>query len=708
MRHTAVSLGNGRRPFLRFSVALLIGVITGYLHCEADSFPVLSYLLAWLFALYIFLFISYRSKGVYQNSTLFGVLALAMLVLVGHVRVLQQYPKNRKSHFSHVVDQVVAYEGIVLGTPRKTKMQQSVLVSVRRVSCNGRWLVVSGRFRLIFPIHVKGVFDGVSLCVQGHPILAKAPVNPHAVDYNSRWRLQGAFYEHAVSKAAIQKISPTSWWRSWRHQVLVKSTVQIAAAIKDKEVAGVVLALVLGDKHGLQGVGDIYKKTGVMHVLAVSGLHVGLIYGLLILLFGVLAALFGGWLGRLRHHRWIALLLLWAYATLVGFPPSVVRAVGGLSLMVLARTLRRSYDRINGLCVLFFFSLLYNPCWLFDIGFQLSFMAMLGIFIFYPPIVNAWRASNPYASYCWQGAALSIAAQLTTAPLSIYYFHHFPLYFLLGNAVMIPMVTCLLVLGFILLSSTWLGFQGCFISDLLMLLVRKSTLYLHWLGSLPGAYVGPFHWCNWAVLCCYLVLGCFYFGMKNRQLRYLVLATLLLSMASMVSIHYQIKRTTQRRIVVYDVAPRKVIGFFKGPKAILLGDRMMDAGVGYYRYQILPSLDWWGIKSITQGDLLGMGVSAGFCRTVCGLRIYVWEGKQLAFVDKKHVCSRSCKGLEDIDLDVVYITGDSVYRMEGLLGKMKIGLILLDEQSKRYAGLVEEATRLDIPVRYGSYVLSCG
>ena len=706
MKKATAAFDRGRIPFLRLTIALMLGIRTAHWYGNPGSLHVIFPLLLLLFTSYTLLFLRMQwYKGIYQWQTLLGLLGLATLVLIGHVRVLQQNPTNSKSHFIHHLHHMDAYEGIVLGTPNKVGYKQHLLFSVERITCNGQWLAASGKCKLVMPARQK-VVDGVHLHIRGSPIWMTSPTNPHVVDYNNRWRLQGAFHEHILHNEAIKKIRPPNWWRSYRHRILVNSSAKITSAIDNPEVAGVVLALMLGVRNNLQGISKVYKKVGVMHVLAVSGLHIGLLYGLLLLLFALLSGLCGGWLGRPQHHRWVALLLLWAYAALIGFPPSVVRAVGMLSLIILAQTLLRPYDTMNGLCFLAFVSLLYNPYWLFDIGFQLSFVAVASILLFYPPIVKAYTPNHPYLQYWWQGTALSIAAQLGTSPLSIHYFHRFPSYFLLGNTIMLPLVSCLLVLALGLLACAWLGWQSAWLSQPLVFLIQQSTTYLRWIGQLPGAYLGPFHWSPWVVICCYLILGFFYLGIRRRHFIYLAIATTILGIASLASVHSQLARANQKHLVVYDVAPHQVIGFIEGRKAILLGDQTMNMGTSYYRYQIQPSLTQWKIKTITQKHLLEPGITTIPYQEVAGLRIYRWGDKRIAITTNKHAKHPTYKRA-GISVDILCIMDDAIDDMETWLGGMQVGTIILGKTNRHRTRLMQQAKELNIPLKEGGHLCAC-
>lgn len=172
------------------------------------------------------------------------------------------------------------------------------------------------------------------------------------------------------------------------------------------------------------------------HILALSGMHIAVLWGLLCWILRPL--------DRSCLLRWvkcgIIVLLLWTFAFLVGLPPSVIRAVVMCMLMTVARAAGEWTLSLNTLAIAAFFMLLYNPFYLFDTGFQLSFLAVFSILFIYPVIFRCWRVHHPVPRYIWGIVAVSLAAQLGTAPVVIYKFAYFPVCFLPANLIVAPLV----------------------------------------------------------------------------------------------------------------------------------------------------------------------------------------------------------------------------------------------------------------------------
>lgn len=200
-------------------------------------------------------------------------------------------------------------------------------------------------------------------------------------------------------------------------------------------------ALLIGYKKNLdKELMNAYSSTGVIHIIAISGLHLGMIYALLLWLFKPM--------NRFKKMQWfkrsIILLIIWGFTLLTGAGASVLRAAVMFSFILLAAQQNRPNHMINTLAGSAFCLLLYRPLFLWDIGFQLSYAAVLGIVLFAKPIEKWIYVENKILRHCWQLCSVTLAAQLLTLPLLLYYFNSFPNLFLLTNFIAVP------ISGFIL------------------------------------------------------------------------------------------------------------------------------------------------------------------------------------------------------------------------------------------------------------------
>ena len=247
------------------------------------------------------------------------------------------------------------------------------------------------------------------------------------------------------------------------------------------EAYEVVAAMTLGDKSALsQQTKETFNATGASHILAISGLHLGIIYMMVSLLI---------WGRRWRLvTQVLTLVLLWAFAFLVGLSPSVVRAAIMLTVYGLLSLGYRQKMSINVLAFTAIIMLIVHPHALFEVGFQMSYLAVLSILLFYPLffhlISDKWLMEHRFVRWVWGMCIVSFTAQLGVAPLIAFYFHRFSTYFLLSNFIVIPCAYLILLGGFLLLLTSW-----SFVATILSAVVSVMTVSLSFIASLPYATI---------------------------------------------------------------------------------------------------------------------------------------------------------------------------------------------------------------------------
>ncbi|MBP5277021.1 MAG: ComEC/Rec2 family competence protein [Prevotella sp.] len=264
----------------------------------------------------------------------------------------------------------------------------------------------------------------------------------------------------------------------------------------NEEERTLIYAITLGDKSLLnKEIRKQFSTSGSSHVLALSGLHTGIVFALFCLFFRILFCFVSNYLLRQSLIVVFTLPAIWFFAILTGASPSVIRATVMLTVFSLARLLSRDGISLNVLSFTAILMLLTNPLNLYDIGFQLSFFAVFAIIVVYKDIVNIFQnIQNPLIRWMWQLFAVSTAAQLGTAPLAAFYFHQFSLMYFVSNLVIIPCVTLWLYFSILFQILTL-----CPPLQSLMAVMIKYTLmviqeYNDWCASLPHPVITDIHW----------------------------------------------------------------------------------------------------------------------------------------------------------------------------------------------------------------------
>jgi competence protein ComEC len=404
------------------------------------------------------------------------------------------------------------------------------------------------------------------------------PLNPYQFDYASFMQKRG--YLRSTYLEEVQHFGRQLNLQAYT-ATLRKSLIDgfEKSGIEGEELA-VLNAISLGDKSLLnQETRNAYAGAGAMHILAVSGLHVGIVY----LIFSQL--LF--FLNKLSWQRWLKALLLllviWGFAILTGLSPSVQRAGCMFSFIIVANALNRYTSTLNSIAAAAFILMLVNPMILFELGFQLSFAAVIGIVTMHSTIYAIWQPRFLLLDKAWSLIVVSITAQLATLPFVLYYFHQFPNWFLLTNLFVIPLAF-LIVSGAILVGCCILFLQSdFFLAEVLNGFLKLLNYGIQAMESLPyftssDIWITPIQ----AILLGIMVVA-FMLFVNHRKFFQLFTALACVTLFFTISVAKKQKERKQSYIGVYALKDDPAYVFRKGQKAVVL----IPKGIAPYGKQII-------------------------------------------------------------------------------------------------------------------------
>lgn len=357
----------------------------------------------------------------------------------------------------------------------------------------------------------------VGLRVQCAAIIqeSNAPSNPAAFDYGKYLRKKNIYAQAWVQIGQIKR-QPSCQLDAYYYADQLRNRINrnLDQAGCEPVAAALFKALFLGQQQDIPTeISKDYQYAGVVHILSVSGLHVGFI---LLLLRGCFR-----WLPKKRSFQLTELLLsilfLWAFAFVAGLSPSVLRAVTVFTFVSLGLFLHRSSSNLNALFVSAFLLLLVLPQAVFDIGFQLSYAALLFIFLLQPQLKKGYQPKTKIGRYLWENCSLSLAAQLGTLPLSLYYFHQFPGLFLVANVLLLPILAGIMGLGFICLIWLIIAVPPSLLIEILAWSIHLMNQLIHVLASVKGLVFEHIP-CNLEMATAlYLLLFALSYGLNNRN-----------------------------------------------------------------------------------------------------------------------------------------------------------------------------------------------
>ncbi len=423
---------------------------------------------------------------VYAGLVCIAFSSLGSWVMAGRL------PANQPDHFIH-------HTG-----PEDQQLLLELKERLRPTAFSKRWIAearqvkrkqIQGRVLLQVPLQAEDSLwlPGDLIQAVGRIAPVPGPLNPHQFDYAAYLKTLGIYGQLRLQSGSFLQATPGKRGLiAELSRMRQKLASRVHASGLSPDARSTLAALVLGDRTRLDPqLHASYQRAGAAHLLAVSGLHVGVLMGLAAWLLKPLARSRGGSILRLV----LALSFLWGYAFLAGFGASVVRASILFSFIGYAHLNGKGREGLHllGLAALVMLGLI-NPYWLFQPGFQLSFGAVWAIYSFYPAMMRRWPWNKGPARFIGELFCLGNAAQLGVLPISLYYFHQIPLLYWVANLLIVPIMGGVLALGFILVGCLAAGWYPTWAVALFEWALFGINTGVRWIGSLEAGLVTGIRW----------------------------------------------------------------------------------------------------------------------------------------------------------------------------------------------------------------------
>jgi competence protein ComEC len=470
---------------LKWFIPFCGGIVVAKLLFPNASFSAIFIESTILLSLLVFVY----SAHLHQRNTSIFVSLTALLFLLGFELFQLNQAYNNAQHYRK--KEAYYFEGQIVEINKKeNSAYMRLLVQLNKaVSENGSTHCMGKALVYIDSTGLAPIFFGEHIAIKNafEPIKNKG--NPGEFDASNYWSNLG-IYDVAFLSSNDLVALPNQFEKPTLFQKIQSYfSIELSKYLQGNDLA-VAKALLLGEKSDISAdLMNAFSGTGAMHLLSVSGLHIGIFVWILQFVLQMIYP-------SINQRIEIVLLLaiLWIYTGITGFSPSVNRAAIMFSFFLLARLLGRKYNSIHILFLSAFFMLVYNPNYLFDIGFQLSYSAILGIFLFYPSIFNKLTLKRKWVKKIWETTALGIAAQLLTLPFTLYYFHQFPNYFLLTNIVLMVLSGVIMSFGVAFLFFTSLPVVAFCVAKCLYYSIHGLIVFIEYIYKLPYAvsYAIPF------------------------------------------------------------------------------------------------------------------------------------------------------------------------------------------------------------------------
>jgi len=509
-----------------------------------------------------FLFFPLPFFSRYKLGFLNGLSVFLLFAVLGSLSVWRQDTRLRSNWLGNIYKENDAALIKLEESPTEKSKSFKAKASVAGLFRNNNLIPAQGGIILYFSkdSSLPALSSGDELLIRSMLQPVPASASPGGFDFQQYALFQGITHQAFLRRSDfIITGHQSSALQSLIHRIRSWVLSVLHTAFPDKNERGLAEALLIGYKDELdKALVQSYTNTGVVHIIAISGLHLGLIYWLLVKLLRPLQ--------RNRHLKWLRPLLiitgLWLFALLAGAQPSVLRSALMFTCIVVGESLSRKSNIYNSLAISAFLLLCYNPYWLWDAGFQLSYAAIIGIVAFMKPLYRLFTIRNKLLDHIWQLNAVTLSAQILTIPVCIFHFHQYPVYFLLANFIAVPLSSLILLAEILICCIGFIPFLVLITGKAMAFLIRFMNTYIERVETLPFSVWNGLQisFTQAALLMLCLISACAWAFLKKKQS--VLLYTSLISLTGFMILRSFsfINAGQQRKIIVYQQSADFIYG----------------------------------------------------------------------------------------------------------------------------------------------------
>ncbi|MEQ6123083.1 ComEC/Rec2 family competence protein [Pseudotenacibaculum sp. MALMAid0570] len=426
----------GYLPF-HFLLFLVVGI------CIQFYTDVWCYSKIWIWVIFLWIIVL---QFLLKKTTVFKVLTWSFFLFLGIVITYHSDDRNQQNYFEKFLRKentsVLKIKDIL--KPNNFSLRYTVeVIQVNENKTLGTVLLSIRKDTIQKALNIDDC-----ILINSDFLKIKEPLNPHQFNYQNYLAKQGIYQQVFLNNQEFLFLKNHSSFLGSIARVRKKIQKAISNENFSQDELGVINALLLGQRQEVsKELLEEYSRAGAIHILAISGLHVGII---LLILSSLCKPL-----EYIKHGKFLKLLfivlLLWFFALLAGMSASVVRAVTMFTAVAIGQAIQKRNSIEYSLVFSMLILLTFKPLFLFDVGFQLSYIAVFGIITIQPKLSNLWKSKWKLVNKFWQLTTVSLAAQISVLPLSLFYFHQFPGLFLLSNLVIVPFLGIILMGGILII-----------------------------------------------------------------------------------------------------------------------------------------------------------------------------------------------------------------------------------------------------------------
>jgi competence protein ComEC len=582
-------------PVLKLLPAICVGVAMQF-HHDYHLFTLMSLMIFSVSGTIVFSF--FHTAFHYSHSWLQFFFLQILLAAFGMFLVFMADLRHQNDFFEKHLqgDDLILLK--IEEAPAVKEKLISVNTSIIRLSNKQRDCTVSGKLSVLLlrKGNKKELHAGDLIFIAKHPRRILNTSNPGGFDYASQQYMKQVYHSVFLYPNEFKLVghAQTSRWKDVIEKIKAATLKNLEKYIgQDQEIIGIAEALLIGYKNNLdRDISQSYANTGVVHIIAISGLHLGLIYATLLWFLGWIP-----WLNKRIVVRGLLLLLcLWTFTLLSGASASVLRSAVMFTCIIIGNMLGRNASIYNSLATSALILICIQPSYLFDIGFQLSYLAIIGILWLQQPIQNIFRPKGFLLKKIWEMSSITLAAQIMAFPICIYYFHQFPNYFLPANLIAVPLSTVILFAEIFLLIATPIPMAAALIGQICHTLIDILNDIIQWISHLPFSSLTHLQISTTVMIILYLSVTSVSATLiyRGRIIFRCALASIILFSIAVTYDHNQ--TSNQQLLLVYNIKGASGIEFIDGQNGILFADSALVKSDGMMKQAVGACHDFLRVK----------------------------------------------------------------------------------------------------------------
>jgi len=540
---------------IKLSICLIIGILIGYL------FPINLKNVLYIsgFSLLIFGIAFFALKNSYKYIFWFGICSYLCMISIGMLNIRLHNATKFKSHFTN---QIILTDSIrhtitfrIREILKSGVYHEKYVVDVLEIDAkkvSGKSLLNVQKDSTKQQLKVDNIFTSITEFNELY-----SPLNPYQFDYKNYLKKQNIYHQLYSTNNELLEVSKHKH-TIYGYAARLREHIQLK--LKEYKFShneyAIISALLLGQRQDIsKEIYESYSQAGAIHILAVSGLHIGIVLLLLNYLLKPLE-----YLNRGKYLKIVVIvILLWCFAIVAGLSASVTRAVTMFTIIAIAMHLKRPSNIYNTLAISAFILLLFKPNFLFDVGFQLSYLAVMAIVSIQPLLYKLYRPKYKIDDFFWKIFTVTLAAQFGVIPLSLYYFHQFPGLFFLSNLVIIPFLGVILGLGIIIIILASFNSLPAFLADFYSLIISTMNSYVQWISNQEDFLLQNIPFNLTQVMLSYLLIVSILTTMIKKSFKSLGLLLLIIIIGQLYYI-YNSHRIENQEFIIFHKARHTMLG----------------------------------------------------------------------------------------------------------------------------------------------------